>query len=68
MALLGSLLGLAGAYTGIIGGYLDDLHPLRHIPVANLAIIVFGLPVIADVIAWLVGGREPPTLARRVLD
>ena len=68
LALLGAILGLVGAYIGLIGGYQDDLGPLAPIPISNLAIVVVGLPLVAGAVAWLVGGREPPVLARQALD
>ena len=67
LALLGSLLGLVGAYIGLIGGYQDNLKPLAPVPIGYLAVVVFGLPIVAGAVAWLVGGREPPVLARRAL-
>ena len=68
LALLGSLLGLVGAYIGLIGGYQDNLKPLAPVPIGYLAVVVFGLPIVAGAVAWLVGGREPPVLARRALE
>ena len=46
LALLGALLGIAGAYAGLTAGYPDDLQALRPIPVPNL-------PAIAATTAWL---------------
>ena len=68
LALLGAIVGLAGAYIGLIGGYQDHLGPLASIPVLYLAVVVIGLPIMAGAVAWLLGGREPPTLARQTLD
>ena len=68
LALLGSLLGLMGAYIGLLGGYQDKLKPLVPVPIGYLAVVVVGLPIVAGVVAWLVGGREPEVLARRTLE
>ncbi len=68
LALLGALLGLSGAYIALIAGYSDDLSPLSPAPVVNLLIVVVGLPVIASTVGWLLGGREPPSIARQALD
>jgi putative ABC transport system permease protein len=68
LALLGALLGTAGAYAGLSAGYADDLAALRPVPVANLLTIVIGLPIVAAAAAWLLAGREPPSVARSPID
>jgi putative ABC transport system permease protein len=68
LALLGALLGTAGAYAGLSAGYADDLAALRPVPVANLLTIAVGLPVLATAAAWLLAGREPPSVARSPID
>jgi putative ABC transport system permease protein len=68
LALLGALLGTAVAYAGLSAGYADDLAALRPVPVANLLTIVIGLPIVAAAAAWLLAGREPPSVARSPID
>ncbi len=68
LALLGALLGLLGAYIGLVAGYQDHLSPLVPIPLGNLLIVLIGLPAVAAAAAWLLGGREPPVIARRASD
>jgi putative ABC transport system permease protein len=68
LALLGALLGLMGAYIALIAGYEENRGRLTPVPVGNLLIVVLGLPIVASTVAWLVGGREPATIARRALD
>jgi putative ABC transport system permease protein len=68
LALLGALLGTAGAYAALLVWYRGDLSPLGRVPVANLAVILVGLPVLAAVGGWLLAGREPPALARQPLE
>jgi putative ABC transport system permease protein len=68
LALLGALLGTAGAYLALIAWYRSHLRPLTHVPVVDLAAIVVGLPVIAIAGGWLLAGREPPFIARQPLD
>ena len=65
LALLGVLLGTAGAYVGFAAGYAHDIATLLPVPLLHLLIIVIGLPVIATVAGWLVAGHEPATLARQ---
>jgi putative ABC transport system permease protein len=68
LALLGALMGTAGAYAALFAWYRHDLSPLGHVPVADLVAIVVGLPVVAAVGGWLLAGREPAAIARRPLE
>jgi putative ABC transport system permease protein len=68
LALLGVLLGTAGAYLALLAGYHDDLNALGRVPVAHLAVTVVGIPVTAAAVGWLLAGREPSTLARQPLE
>jgi putative ABC transport system permease protein len=68
LALLGALLGAAGAYVVLIATYHDDLGYLSHVPVLYLALAVVGVPVAATAAGWLVAGREPPAIARRAIE
>ena len=69
LALAGALLGTLAAYIGAIGyswaNPLDGLSELSSIPLANLLILVIGMPVAAAVIGWLLAGREPKGLSRQ---
>jgi putative ABC transport system permease protein len=68
LALLGALLGVAGAYIALAALYYDDLGYLSHMPVAYLALAVICVPLAAVAAGWLVAGREPPAIARAVID
>jgi putative ABC transport system permease protein len=68
LALLGVLVGAAAAYLALVASYLDDLHPLHNVPVGYLAAMAVGVPALAALAGWLLGGREPPLLTRAVLD
>jgi putative ABC transport system permease protein len=68
LALLGAVLGTAGAYLALLVWYRSDLTPLGRVPVANLIVILAGLPVLAGVGGWLLAGREPPAIARQPLE
>lgn len=68
LALLGAVLGIGAAYTALVAGYSDHLHPLTQVPWSNLVVILVSLPVIAGVGGWLLAGREPPGFARQTLD
>jgi putative ABC transport system permease protein len=68
----GALMGLAGGYLAAIGfarsNSLDTLSELTTIPVANLLLILIGMPVIAAALAWLLTLREPSAIARQPLE
>jgi len=68
LALLGALIGSAGAYLALLAWYHREAHWLAHVPVVDLAAILVGLPVVAYAGGWLLAGKEPPTLARQPLD
>jgi putative ABC transport system permease protein len=68
LALLGALLGVAGAYLALVATYLDDLGYLGRIPVLPLVLIVVGVPLAATAAGWLLAGREPPAIARTVIE
>jgi putative ABC transport system permease protein len=68
LALLGALLGTTGAYAGLAAGYQNDPGALSQVPTVHLLLVVVGLPVLAAIGGWLLAGREPPALARRVME
>ena len=68
LALLGALLGTAGAYAALLAWHRSDLSPLTRIPVANLILIVIGLPVAAFTAGSVLTGREPAVISRRPLE
>ena len=68
LALLGALLGVAGAYVALAAMYRDDLGYLGRIPVVPLVLIVVGVPLTAAGAGWLLAGREPPIIARAVIE
>jgi putative ABC transport system permease protein len=68
LALLGALTGAAGAYLALAAGYRSDPGVLSHPPVLYLAITILGVPAAAALTGWLLAGRQPPAIARRVLE
>jgi putative ABC transport system permease protein len=68
LALLGALLGIAGAYVVLAATFYDDLGYLSRIPVLSLAFLVVGVPLAATAAGWLLSGRQPPAIARRVIE
>jgi uncharacterized membrane protein YbhN (UPF0104 family) len=53
LALLGVLLGVAGAYLALVATYLDDLDYLGRIPMLPLVLMAVGLPLVATAAGWL---------------
>jgi putative ABC transport system permease protein len=67
LAFLGALVGTAAAYLGIIA-WNRGIHSLANVPVAKLAILIVGVPLLALAAGWLLAGREPHAIARQPLD
>ena len=68
LALLGALLGTAGAYLALIAWHRSDLHPLTQIPYLDLVVVIVGLPLLAITAGWLLAGREPTSIAHQALE
>ncbi len=68
LGLLGALLGVAGAYLTLAALYYDDLGYLRAVPVLYLALAIVGVPLVAAAVGWLIAGRQPPAIARAVIE
>jgi putative ABC transport system permease protein len=68
LALLGALLGVAGAYVVLAATYYDDLGYLSDVPILYLALAVVGVPLAAVAAGWLLSGREPPAIARPAIE
>jgi len=68
LALVGGLMGTAAAYLVLVAWHRRDLSVLTPIPALALLALVVGLPLIAWTAGWLLGGREPATIARRRLE
>ena len=50
------------------GAMPDDLGYLSDVPVLYLALAVIGVPLAAAGAGWLIAGREPTAIARRVIE
>jgi putative ABC transport system permease protein len=68
----GAVLGTVAAYVAAIGyafdNKLDGLSALTSVPIANLLLIVIGMPLAAAAVGWLFAGREQPALGRQPLE
>ncbi len=72
LALLGAVLGSAGAYVATAAFFSNSsqdetgslIGDLTHVPAVNLLAIFVGLPLIAIAGGWLLAGREPRDLGR----
>ncbi len=72
LAVTGAVVGTAAGYIAAIGFFrasqLDTLSSLTSIPVANLLLILVGMPLVAVTGGWLLAGREPSAIGRRPLE
>ena len=68
LALLGAVLGTAGAYLAVLVSYHHDLHTLASPPIVSLLELLVGLPLVAAAAGWLLAGREPKVVSRQALD
>jgi putative ABC transport system permease protein len=72
LALIGAVVGIVAGYIAAIGFFrtsqLDTLSSLTSIPVANLLLILVGMPLVAVTGGWLLAGREPSAIGRRPLE
>jgi putative ABC transport system permease protein len=68
LALLGVVLGTAGAYIALLASFHATLGKLAPVPVAHLLILAVGLPLAASAAGWLMGGREPRGFARQAIE
>jgi putative ABC transport system permease protein len=66
LALLGVVLGVGGACLGLVTVYRHDLAVFGRVPIGFPLGIVVGTPLIAAFAGWLLAGREPPSIARRM--
>jgi putative ABC transport system permease protein len=68
----GALIGVAGGYLAAIGfartNQLDALSSLASVPVANLLLILVGMPLIAAAVSWLLTLRTPAAIGRQPLE
>jgi putative ABC transport system permease protein len=68
LGLLGAVLGTGGAYLALVAAYRSDLARLGSPPLAPLALVVLGTPLVAWAGGWLLAGREPSSFSRPLLD
>jgi putative ABC transport system permease protein len=68
LAFLGALIGIAGAYAVLLATYYDDLSYPSDVPVLYIALAAVGVPLAATAAGWLLAGREPPAIARTVIE
>jgi putative ABC transport system permease protein len=73
LGFLGAVLGTLAAYIGVIGwlrghSVNGGIAALGHVPVANLLVILVGLPLVATAAGWLLAGRQPSGIARQPIE
>jgi putative ABC transport system permease protein len=73
LGFLGALLGTVGGYIGMIGWLRSNslnggIAALGNVPVADLLLILLGMPAFAAAVGWLLAGREPAAMAHQAID
>ena len=68
LTLLGALLGVGGAYVAAVRPVLRRPRLSSSVPTLYLSLMVVGVPLAATAAGWLLAGREPPAIARTVLN
>jgi putative ABC transport system permease protein len=67
LGLLGGILGVAGAYLALLAWHWHHVDYLSHPPYLDLAVLILGLPIVALLGGWLLGGT-PAKIAQRPLE
>jgi len=69
LAFLGAVLGTVMAYAAMVAWFRNSLSTtVAHVPVADLLLIVIGMPVVGGAGGWVFAGRQPPAIARQPLE
>ena len=69
LGLLGAILGMAGAViAGLAWAHSSLSAMFGDVPLTDVLMLLFGLPLVAAAGGWLLAGREPAVIARQPLD
>ena len=70
LGLLGALIGTAVAYLAVAAFSWHDLlsGPVSIFPLADLLLVLLGLPLLATAVGWVFAGRQPSAIARQPLE
>jgi putative ABC transport system permease protein len=73
LGFLGALLGVVGGYIGMIGWLRSNslnggIGALGNVPVADLLLILLGMPAFGAIVGWLLAGREPAAMAHQPIE
>ncbi len=69
LALLGAILGMAGAVVAVLTwGHSSLSNILNNVLLTDVLILLIGLPLVAAAGGWLLAGREPTVISRQPLE
>jgi len=73
LGFLGALLGVVGGYVAMIGWLRSNslnggISALTDVPLRDLSLILFGMPIIAAIVGWLLASRQPAVLGRQPIE
>jgi putative ABC transport system permease protein len=70
LAFIGAVMGIAAAYLACLAFFSgapngDGISELGNIPLANLLLILVGMPLLGAACGWLFAGRQPAFIAQK---
>jgi putative ABC transport system permease protein len=69
IAFLGAALGTVAAFLAVLAwGHSSLIQTFSSVPWSDVGLLVIGMPLIAAVAGWLLGGRAPAAVARQPLE
>jgi putative ABC transport system permease protein len=73
LGFLGAVLGILGSYIAVAGWLRTNslnggISALGNVPIKNLLVILFGMPLFAAIAGWLLAGREPSGVAHQPME
>jgi putative ABC transport system permease protein len=69
IAFLGAALGTVAAFLAVLAwGHSSLIQTFGSVPWSDVGLLVIGMPLIAAVAGWLLGGRAPAAFARQPLE
>jgi hypothetical protein len=69
IAFLGAALGTVAACLAVlVWSHADLTATFSNVPWSDIGLLVIGMPLIGAAAAWLLGGRQPPSVSRQPLE
>jgi hypothetical protein len=59
---------VAALLAGIVWAHASLIQTFSGVPWSDVGLLVVGMPLIAAVVGWLLGGRAPSAVSRQPLE